>query len=112
MSVAQLPDIAPSRSTRMASRLRVNTLRFGGGHRLYIREGGAEPDTEWNVVWQTLSQAESQSLTAFFKAQGGIKPFIWTPPGATQAEQFLCPEWQLTPQTADHFQLNARFIRY
>jgi len=111
MTIAVLPDLAPSRSTRMTASHRIRAIRFGGGHTSYIREGPQRPDTEWAVVWSALDAADAGKLDDFFTRQRGVEAFLWTPPKASSAQRFLCLEWQLTPISADHFRLDARFVR-
>jgi len=111
MGVAVLPDLTPSRSTRMSATHRVRAIRFGGGHTSYIREGPQRPDTEWSVVWAALSAGDAGKLDAFFNEQGGVDVFLWTPPRESSSQRFICPEWQLTPISGEHYRMDARFIR-
>lgn len=111
MTIATLPPIAPSRTTRMQARHRISTVRFGGGHTLYVKEGNVPADTEWSVVWQVLGSTDATTLTDFFESREGTEPFLWTPPNSTRAQRFICPQWQITPEGVNHAAINARFIR-
>jgi len=111
MATAVLPDVVPSRSTRMTASHRIRTIRFGGGHASYIREGPAQPDTEWSVVWSALKAEDAERLDSFFAEQGGVGVFLWTPPKADSSQRFLCLEWQLTPISDEFYRLDARFVR-
>ncbi|MCE2518028.1 MAG: phage tail protein [Alphaproteobacteria bacterium] len=111
MTALFLPNVPPSRTTRMATRHPVREIRFGGGHTRYVRDGAASAETTWTVHWNGLPPAQAATLAGFLDAQQGITPFLWTPPSGAVPEQFICREWTITPLLSGHQNINAVFIR-
>ena len=106
-----LPAIQPARTTRMLTRHRTQTIRFGDGHSIVIRGGLIPPDTRWSVVWQGLTLAQATTLDNFLAARHGSTAFLWQPPGASRTQHFLCPEWQLVPTGGGYYNVEAQFTR-
>lgn len=111
MSVLPLPLAGPSRSSRMAVRHRVQTVRFGGGRSVRIRDGHTAPETSWQVIWNGISTAKTAEMDAFLRARNGVEGFIWQPPGEASGQVFVCSEWQVTPISPGYSRLEARFTR-
>ncbi len=111
MTVPILPDISPSRSTRQSVRQPVKSLRFGGGHTLYLRHGQLGADVKWSVYWAGLSRADALSLLNFFDARQGTEVFFWTPPEDDKPLRFICMEWSAVPLTGGYQNITATFIK-
>lgn len=90
---------------------RINVSTFGDG---YIERSGDGINTqqpETDVVWEGLTQVEMQSTLAFFSAQGGIAPFMWTYPGDTVPTQWVCDKWVDRFIGPGNYGINAHFQR-
>ena len=111
MSIPKLPEISPSKSTRLAVRQPVKAIRYGGGYTLYLRHGAIDPDAKWAVHWSGLTATEGRELIQFFEGQKGNNAFIWTPPNKAKADHFICMEWSETPLMAGFINLDAVLIR-
>ena len=111
MSLQTIPSAVPSRSTRMITRHRIQTVRFGGGRSVRIREGHQQPDISWQVVWDGLRVAKAAEFNDFFIARNGVDSFTWHPPGAAAAQIFICTEWQVIPINAEFSRIEAQLTQ-
>lgn len=111
MGSLTFPRAEPSRLSRMAVRHRIQTIRFGGGRSVRIRDGYSAPEVSWQVVWNGITVSKAAELDEFLRARNGVEGFIWQPPGHSSAEVFTCSEWQVIPISPEHSRLEARFIK-
>ena len=111
MSLERLPLATPSRSSRMTIRHRIQTVRFGGGRAVRIRDGHTAAEVVWRVVWNGLSVAEATEIDDFLHARKGVEGFLWVPPEAATAQVFICLEWQVTPIAPGFSRIDAQLIR-
>lgn len=111
MSLLTLPEVTPSKTTRMTARHRVQTVRFGGGRVVRIRDGHNVSEIIWQVVWNGLSRGKANELDEFLMARKGVEGFAWQPPGAVSTQVFLCSEWQITPISAEFSRLDATLVK-
>lgn len=111
MNLHHLPNIAPSRSTRLSVRHPVRVMRFGGGHTRYLRHGHLKSEARWAVHWAGLTPDQLAQLHRFFEHRQGTEAFFWTPPYDEKPQPFVCLEWSMTPLQGGFHHLDAVLIR-
>ena len=97
MAAQPLPDIDPSYGTDMTQRPRRKRLTFGDGYTSRKRHGINSNPQAWNVVWENISEAEGETLRAFFEDQGGVDIVLWTPFGQADELKFSNDDFRLRP---------------
>ena len=106
-----LPELIPSRSTRMLARHHVHQIKYGQGHSVRLRDGAQPFETRWTVVWDGLTLTEANSLNTVFTAGKGVDSFAWKAPGEITSHRYVCLEWQMIPTAFEHRKVEALFLR-
>lgn len=78
--------------------------KFGDGYSQSVGNGLSNDLEKINVQYLDRSQAEMETLLAFFKQLGGRGFFMWTPPpykdasgNSNPARKFICKKWKKSP---------------
>lgn len=80
-----LPDIELSYGTNMSEDYRVRRVDFGDGYSQRAQDGLNAQRQQWQLVWESIPDAQAEQLRVFFRQLGGTGIIEWTPFGqATQ----------------------------
>ena len=82
-------------SAQVSVKPRVRSAKFGDGYEQRVGDGINIRPREWQLTFNSRSDAEMAPIVAFLEAQQGIYAFDWTPPFGT-AGKFKCEQWQQT----------------
>ncbi|MFS0827591.1 phage tail protein [Pseudomonas phoenicis] len=99
----------PDDSATCDSKLRTRKSQFGDGYAQVSGDGlNAEQDS-WDVSFGGLND-EVAPIQAFIKSHGGMRSFLWTPPGGVQG-LYRCETYRRQAQPGGTVLLTATFER-
>jgi len=107
--MATFPAVEPSYQIEKRSNPVVKTARFGDGYEQRIQFGINQNPKEWSMVWNNISESESDTIENFLNARGGVESFDWTPPDETTAYKWVCQEWRKRIDVPTRATLTATF---
>lgn len=76
---------------------RVRRIRLGDGLSQRVQDGLNAETNNWNVIFDSLTNAQVTALNDFFQPLGGHEAFLWTPPGESTQRQFTAADFPRTP---------------
>ena len=92
--MATFPAVTPSYGAQKTSRPRVRIAQFGDGYEQRTRFGINQNPKEWNLSWQNITEANSDSIETFLDARAADgASFDWTPPAEATSYKWVCLEW-------------------
>ena len=91
--MATFPDIAPNYGATKQSQPRVRNVQFGDGFSQRLRYGLNQDAKVWDLTWEHISEADSDTIEAFLEARGGAEDFDWSPPDETATYKWICQRW-------------------
>ena len=94
--MAALPSIVPSYGAQKTSAPKVHVVQFGDGYSQRLRFGLNQNPKVWNLRWNNLPEADSDTLEAFFNARADDgASFDWEPldESAGTTYKFVCMRW-------------------
>jgi len=101
-----IPDYAPQGEEVP----RVLKSPFGDGYAQRVGDGINTNLPTWSLSFTNRSSAEYQAILAFLRAQGGTTKFVWTAPGESVAQNWICSAWKPVPWNGGaNFGLTATF---
>lgn len=103
------PSIIPSFGSRKLTKTRVLRANFGDGYSQRAIDGLNQQRDEWTVSFNNLSDADADTLVAFYEQQAGSSYFTWTPPREATSKKWIVSEWQRTPNTGDFDTVTAKY---
>ena len=107
--MATFPDIAPNYGATKASEPSVRNVRFGDGYSSRLRYGLNTDAKVWNLTWEHISEADSDTIETFLEARGGAESFDWSPPDETDTYKWVCQQWAKRMTAAGLNSLTATF---
>jgi phage-related protein len=104
-------SVAMSYGCSNQMRPRTKTVAFGDGYELRIGDGLNTMAQRWSLNFNVLTIGEANAVEAFFRAQGGIRWFWWTPPRQTTQIKVICKDWTRAPLEGSrlHDSITANF---
>ena len=87
------PPIAPSPGTQVKPKIKLLKAEFGDGYTQYTPDGLNSIKRSLTLNWETLLPSQAASIVSFLTAQGGYKPFYYTPSDETTPIKWLCEVW-------------------
>jgi len=94
--MADLP-IEPDYSSPVGFEPRVLKAGFGDGYSQRTEDGlNANPEA-WELSFQELTDAETQTLLDFFGGLKGVSNFTWQHKFASASKKYLCSKWNAVP---------------
>lgn len=75
---------------------RVLSAEFGDGYTQRSLDGINALKTVFTFQAQVLNRTESKTILDFFRSKKGCIPFVWTRPGETLPQQWICRKWGRT----------------
>lgn len=111
-----LPDIQISIQSSFENEPKNTEYRFGDGYTQSVGNGlGSDLETI-NVQYLDKTQAEMETLLAFFKQLAGRDYFMWVPPPAIDASgvpkparKFKCKKWKRSPSSGVTWNIDCVF---
>lgn len=74
------PPVAPSLQSEREITFKVFEAGFGNGYEQRSLDGTNPVRHTWNLVWESLSTTEANTIEAFFIATNCTEPFYWQSP--------------------------------
>jgi phage-related protein len=94
--MATFPAITPAYGANKSSAPKVRKTQFGDGYEQRITFGLNQNPKTWDLTWQNITEANSDTIEAFLDARAADgASFDWTPPGESSAK-WVCETWQKT----------------
>ena len=88
-----LPPLPPSLGTEIAPKLKLLQAEFGDGYRQRAQDGLNARALTYALSWDMAAASEAAEIIRFFEDCGGVKAFVYTPPGETRQRRFVCQKW-------------------
>ena len=107
--MATFPSIDPDFGATKSSSPRVRNVQFGDGFSQRLRYGLNQDAKQWDLTWQNISEADSDTIEAFLEARGGAEHFDWSPPDETETYKWICQQWSKRMTSAGLNELTATF---
>lgn len=107
--MATFPAITPAYGANKSSSPKVRKTQFGDGYEQRITFGLNQNPKTWDLTWQNITEANSDTIEAFLDARAadGVS-FDWTPPGESSAK-WVCETWQKTIPYTGRATITATF---
>jgi|TARA_B100000085_G_scaffold231975_1_gene218994 phage-related protein len=107
--MATFPSIDPNFGATKTSQPTVRNVQFGDGYSQRLRYGLGTDLKVWNLTWENISEADSDTIETFLEARGGAEHFDWSPPDETETYKWICQQWSKQMTSAGLNQLTATF---
>tara|TARA_Y100000361_G_scaffold30367_2_gene25202 strand:- start:782 stop:1123 length:342 start_codon:yes stop_codon:yes gene_type:complete len=107
--MATFPDIAPNYGATKQSQPKVRNVQFGDGFSQRLRYGLNQDAKVWDLTWEHISEADSDTIEAFLEARGGAEDFDWSPPDETETYKWICQRWSKRLTASGLNSLSATF---
>ncbi len=91
-----LPNIDPSYGTELSQEFKVKRVEFQG-YSQRKRDGLNAAPQQWSLIWENISDAESETLRAFFEGLGGVDTIDWTPYNQAAPLKFTANKFRSRP---------------
>ena len=108
--MATFPSITPSYGASKSSQPNVRTVQYGDGYSQRLTYGLNQNPKQWDLTWQNITEANSDTIEAFLDARGGAESFDWTPPDGSTGK-WICPQWNKTIPYNNRATITATFIQ-
>lgn len=92
--MATFPTITPSYGASKTSQPVVNSIKFGSGYEQRVVFGINQNPKTWDLSWNNITEANSDTIETFLDARAGQEAFDWTPPGEATSYKWVCAEWR------------------
>ena len=89
---------------------RVLSAPFGDGYRQDAGDGLNAILRTVTLQWSVLDPADADTIEAFFVAEKGYLPFLWTDPRESAPRQWKCTTWTRAAATAATDSISATFV--
>lgn len=107
--MATFPAITPAYGANKSSAPKLRKTQFGDGYEQRIRFGLNQNPKTWDLTWQNITEANSDTIEAFLDARAADgASFDWTPPGDA-AGKWVCETWQKTIPYTGRATITATF---
>ena len=107
--MATFPAITPAYGANKSSAPKLRKTQFGAGYEQRIRFGLNQNPKTWDLTWQNITEANSDTIEAFLDARAADgASFDWTPPGDA-AGKWVCETWQKTIPYTGRATITATF---
>ncbi len=100
--------ITPSFEAVEVSKPRVRKTQLGSGYEQRVTFGLNSNLKEWRLTFAERTDAQRETILAFFDARNGTESFDWTPPRGV-AGKYVCEEWQTTLRRCNFNTITATF---
>ena len=107
--MATFPDIAPNYGATKQSQPKVRNVQFGDGYSQRLIYGLNQDAKVWDLTWEHISEADSDTIEAFLEARGGAENFEWSPPDTDETYNWICQRWSKRLTASGLNSLSATF---
>jgi phage-related protein len=80
-------------STSGSQEPRLLESQFGDGYSQRAADGLNNQPYSLSLTWENVTSTQATTLLDFFRAKGGVTPFLFTPPLSATEKQWLCKKW-------------------
>ena len=87
------PVPGPSPGTKLTVAAQLNRTEFGDGYTQITRNGINFQKRTLDLNWEILTQAQADTIIAFFAERGGDKAFYYKPYNSAVTYKWTCDEW-------------------
>lgn len=91
--MATFPNISPSYGATKTSEPKVNSVQFGSGYEQRVIFGINQNPKVWDLAWDNITEADSDTIEEFLDARAGQESFDWTPPLESSSYKWVCQQW-------------------
>jgi phage-related protein len=105
------PPRAPNVGTEDAPKVSLLKAEFGDGYTQATAAGINHIRRIISLEWEVLTPTQAKAMTDFFVAQGGYKPFWWTPSNEATPLKWTCEEWKDKRDKGGLRTVSATFIQ-
>ena len=109
--MATFPSIESSYGLSKVSNPNVNIARFGSGFSQRSTFGINQNLKTWNLRWENISEADSDTIETFLDARAGVENFDFTAPGESASAKYICESWTKTIPYPNLANIQATFIQ-
>lgn len=99
--------VIPSYSSKLAEEPRVLRTNYGDGYEARIADGINNDLQTWSVNF-TGKTAAMTTIISFFRTEGGVTAFDWTPPNES-AGKYVVASWTRSYGSFDNETVSAVF---
>ena len=107
--MATFPSVELSYGIQKSNRPNLRTAKFGDGYEQRVTFGINQNPKEWSLVWNNITETDSDTIENFLNARAGVEAFEWTPPDETTEYKWVCQEWQKKIDIPNRATINATF---
>jgi phage-related protein len=98
----------PSYSSQMTEVPRILENIFGDGYEARVGDGINTILMIWNLTFDRRTRAQANALITFFRTEGGITAFNWTPPQES-AGLYVAKNWSRNKLDFDNETVTVTF---
>jgi phage-related protein len=109
--MATFPSITPSYGAQKTSQPRVRSIQYGDGYSQRLTFGLNQNPKQWDLTWQNITEANSDTIESFLDARGGAESFDWTPPDSATSYKWICSQWNKTIPYVNRATITATFVQ-
>lgn len=84
----------PDNALEQIGEPRVIVSKFGDGYEQRIEDGINNDLQKWEVTYDLKGQVTLEQIYGFFKELGGVRYFLWTPPGELTPRRFVVRKYR------------------
>ena len=106
------PPRAPAPGTSYKIKAKILKADFGDGYTQIAADGTNNLKGSVTLTWETCTPTESNSIDAFFRAQGGYIPFYYTLSDDIVTRRWTCEEWGVERGDGGLRKYTATLIEY
>ena len=103
------PDIPPSYQSNKRTDFATLTANFGEGYTQRARDGLNSLRRAWSLVWNNLSNADTDTIVNFLNAHQGDEAFHWNDPITNTNELVTCSFYTETYNSYNATSISATF---
>jgi phage-related protein len=99
--------VVPSYASRLAQEPRVLRTNYGDGYEARVADGINNDLQSWSLTFVGKT-ADMTTIVAFFRTEGGVTNFDWTPPNES-AGKYVVASWSRAYNGFDNETVSAVF---
>ena len=84
------PSIEPSYGFTKTQTPNVETIQLGDGYQQRFTKGLNQNPMMLSLAFNNLTEADADTIEAFFVARRGVENFDFTAPGESSAKKYIC----------------------
>lgn len=101
------PPVSPSPGTSRKPELKLIESEFGDGYTQSVGDGINHMRRVFELKWDTLKQAQADTIESFLESKGGATPFLYRHANTAAPIKVTCKEWNRTDLAAGQCSFTA-----